>query len=955
LPVLIVAMAQEVRADDAALTEVVVTGSRIVRSDYVAESPIVTLGEDAIKANGPTTLETTLNQMPQFAATSGASNSSQARGGRANANLRGLGISRTLVLLDGKRMQPSDPLGAIDLNTVATPLIQSVEVITGGASAVYGSDAIAGVVNFKLKQNFTGFMLDGQYASTERGDGDSYDLSASFGGKFADDRGSAVMSIAYLNREAAMRGSRPFFRDSGIAAVLPGGSIVADAANLPRQAVVDSVFGGYGVAPGAVTASRNFGMNPDGTLFSTSAPVANLRYPDGEPYLSINNQVGNPTGKVYPLQQEMQRIALFARSTYDFSESVQGFAQFNYAHYDAVIPRFGITQATVRDVFVPVTNPFLPADLRTIVASRPSPDDPLKIYFNGGRFSNADYENTYNVGQLLGGLTGPLESIDGSWEVYASAGRTELAETRNGFIDRASYLSLVAAPDGGVSLCEGGLNPLALAPPSQACLDYLVRDLHENVLFTQEIIEGSLQGRAFSLPAGEVRFAAGVGYRKNNYEFNPDSQRMAGSVLGTQITRPTDGSAAVREAFVETLVPLVADVPLMDSLSLDVAYRLSDYDSIGSVNTFKAGLDWGVTAAFRVRGGYQRAIRAPSVGELYQPAEQGSATVGRTALGQGDPCDFTSVYRTGPNAAQIRELCIATGVPANVVDTLRFTGSAVSSNVSGNPELIEETADTYTAGLVWRSTFDAPLLRSFSASIDYYEMSIEDAIGVITGAVLVQRCYNGAGSSNPTYSADNFYCRLVERNNSGAFARLTTPLLNLAGYKTSGIDLQVDWGFDLLDIGLAESAGSVNFNAVLSYMGEYSIQSLEGAPFVNYSGTIGDAQISAEALSHPRWKSISTVGYRVGDVQLDLRWRWINAMDHSQNVGATNPTAESVKPRHYFDLSARYRMAEGLDVRAGVINLADEEPPVWTGEGATDTAIYDVLGRRYYLGITKKF
>lgn len=954
MPTLSCAIVQNVQAQESVLTEVVVTGSRIVRSDYVAESPIVTLGAEALNANGPATLETTLNQMPQFAATSGASSSNQGRGGRSNANLRGLGIARTLVLLDGKRMQPSDPLGAIDLNTIATSLIESVEVITGGASAVYGSDAIAGVVNFKLKQDFEGFMLNGQYSTTERGDGDTYDLSLSLGGSFAEDRGNAVLSISYLNREPAYRGSRKFFRESGIAAVLPSGSIVADAANLPQQSVVDAVFASYGIAPGTVPASRNFGMNPDGTLFSTSAPVANLRFPEGQPYLSINNQVGNPTGKYYPLQQDTQRVTLFARTTYNFSDAIQGYAQFNYAHYDVVIPRFGITQATVRDVFVPVTNPFLPDDLRTIMASRPRPDEPLKIYFNGGRFSNANYDDTYNVGQLLGGFKGPLDVIDGSWEVYASTGRTEQTEIRHGFIDRAAYLSLVEAPDGGVSICEGGLHPLQLAPPSQECLDYLLRELHESVSYNQEVIEGSVQGRAFSLPAGDVRFAAGIGYRKNSYEFNPDSQRIAASVLGTQVTMPTQGSTQVRELFVEALVPILSGLPLVDSLNLDVAYRYSDYDSIGGVNTFKAGLDWSLTDAFRVRGGYQRAIRAPSVGELYQPSEQGSATIGRTALGQGDPCDYTSVYRTGPNAARVRELCIATGVPENVVDTLRFTGSAVSSNVSGNPDLNEETADTYTAGIVWRSTSDAPLLRNFTTSIDYYKIGIKDAIGVITGAVIMQRCFNGSGS-NPDYSADNYYCRLIERNSSGALSRLTTPLLNLAGYKSSGIDLQIDWGFDLSDIGFPDGAGSLSVNAVLSYMDEYAIQSLQGAPFVNYAGTIGDAQITADAISHPRWKSTATFGYRLGDLNLDLRWRWINAMDHFQNVGAAEPTGKGVKPRHYFDLSARYRLGDGLDLRAGVINLADEQPPEWTGEGATDVAIYDILGRRYYVGMSKKF
>lgn len=947
------ATAQDVADEVQEVEQIVVTGSRIARQDYAAESPIVTVGAETIEAAGPASIEQTLNTMPQFAATSGASSSNTTLGGRANANLRGLGIARTLVLLDGRRMQPSDPLGAIDLNTISPALISNVEVITGGASAIYGSDAIAGVVNFKLNRHFSGIELDAQYGETSRGDGESFELAATLGGAFADDRGHALLSVAYLERSHVERGSRPFFRDGGIAAVLPSGAIIPDAANLPSQAVINSVFQAYGVTGGAPTNSR-YSVNPDGTLFTTTTPIVNFRWPESEPYIIINGQVGNPTGEYSPLQQPLDRLAVFTRGDYQITDNVEAYGQFSYTHYTANVQRFGVNSATVRDVYLPVTNPFLPADLKAIIASRPRPDEPLLIYFNQNRFVREQYEQTYNVAQLLGGLRGEVPAIDGSWDVYASYGRTEQNQTRSGYVDRAAYLSLVNAADGGVSICEGGLNPLALAPPSAACLNYLVRDIHETTTFEQQVVEGTLQGRLMTLPAGELRFAAGASYRKNSYDFNPDAQRVAASVLGVALTSPTEGSVTAKELFAELLAPVARDLPLVQSLDLSLAYRYSHYDTVGGVHTYKASGDWEVTDWLRARGGYQRAIRAPSVGELFQPSEQASAAVGRTAAGQGDPCDITSVYRSGGSAAQVRALCIATGVPTTVIDNHRFTGSAVSAFVSGNRDLKEEVADTYTFGLVFRPVGDLPLVSRLQASVDYYDMSIRDAIGLITGDVIVRRCFNGDGS-NPSYDPNNYYCGLINRSTSGAFSTLTTPLLNLAGYKTSGVDFQLDASTRAEQLGLDDRFGEFSVNFVLSYVDSYKIQSLAGAEYFDYAGTIGNGQISADAISHPRWKTSTTFGYQVGDAQLSLRWRWIDGMGNSGNVGAANATAPGVKSRSYFDLSGRYRLRDGIELRGGVLNIADTDPPEWTGEGATDFAIYDMLGRRFYAGVNIKF
>ncbi len=933
---------------------ITVTGSRISRKDYTAQSPIVTLPQELFEDTGPQSIEVTLNQLPQFAATAGSSSSSQARGGRANADLRGLGIARTLVLFDGRRLQPSDPLGAVDLNTIPSALVENVEIITGGASAVYGSDAIAGVVNFRLNDDFEGVEFDAQYGITERGDGNTLDLSGVFGGQFADGRGNAMLSISFMDRQEVKRGDRAFFQGGGITAVLTSGLLVPNAANLPDAGVLNDVFARYGYTGAPLPANIRLSRNPDGTLFSGS-PVANYRFPaDNDPYVLTEGQVALPFGEYYPLLQPLNRYSMFGRVNYEITDNVEAYGQFIYTRYNSAQETIGKNQATTNPVYIPVTNPFLPDDLQEIAASRGNPDEPLLIYFNQGRFESHRWENTYNVGQMLGGFRGDLGFLDGGWDIYASYGRTEQEESRSGYTSRDAYLSLVNAPDGGVSICEGGLDPLAYEAPSDECLRYLMRTTHESTTLEQVIVEATAQGRAFTLPAGDVRFAAGLGFRRNEYEFNPDSQRFSTQLLAAPVTSPTAGSTQTKEFFLEFLIPVLRDMGVVNSFDIDAAYRFSDYDSIGGVHTYKAGGDLSLAGGFLLRGGHQRAIRAPSVGELYQPVEQAQTRIGRTVNGRGDPCDVRSVSRNGPDGALVEQLCLETGVPSTVIGTHQWNGTDVVSEVAGNEDLKEEVADTITAGLVWTSPLDAPLLENLSLSIDYYDIKVKDAVGLITGEVILQRCYNGQGDSNPTYDPDNYYCTLFQRDQSGSFAGITTPLLNLSGYRTTGVDGQIDWSMEAEALGLNPGWGAFSLNSVVSYMGRYSIQTLQGADFVNYAGTIGNAQIG-DALSHPKWKTMTNFGYQNGLVQVALRWRWIANMDDSSNVGAENPTAPGVKSRNYFDLTGRLQLREGFELRGGVLNLTDIEPPEWTGLGATDPATYDLLGRRFYAGARMKF
>lgn len=961
--------------------DIVVTGSRISRKDYTAESPIVTVGKSFVENSGTPSLEQAINQLPQFTASSGGqtagggSTGASRAGARATLDLRGLGIARTLVLLDGRRLVPSDPLGAVDLNTISAALIEGVETITGGASAVYGSDAVAGVVNFQLKKNFTGVQLDGEAGISDRGDAATYNLAATYGAHVLDDRLHVLASASYFNRGTAARRSRPFFDDILGNCCYTTGLIVPDGTNLVSQAALNTVFRGYGTA--VPTRASSLSVNADRTVFGTSQGGQNLRYGSAEGFIVSNTGAVSELSRYdATLQSPLDRYTGFVRTEFDVTASLSVYAQVNYAQYTSDFEsENGVLQATTTPIRVRADNPFVPADLRTLLASRPSPTAAFNYYFTGTRASRLRFRQEYDVAQVLGGVKGRVEAIDGSYDLYASYGRSRQDESTYGYLGRAEFNSLVngtdaaGVPDGGRSRCEGGYDLFSQAPISQSCIDYLVRPTLNRSLLTQTVVEGTLQGRIAELPAGELRFAAGADYRKNGYDYRADplfesatSTSSTGTtifspaaVLGTSGASSGGGSTEVVEAFGELLIPLIHDTPLIRSLNLDLAYRFSHYDTVGSVHTYKAGADWEVLPFATIRGGYSRAIRAPSVGELFGERRGIGSAIGTVASGGGDPCDYRSAYRAASNPArdQVRDLCVALGVPAATVDSYVYNGNLISGYQSGNTALKEETADSYTIGLVLAPKLDTPIFSSLSASIDYYNVNLKDAIGFVTAAVSFQRCFNADGASNPSYSPTDAGCTAIVRDSAGLLAYSTEPQQNLSGYKVSGIDAQIDWRIDLAEM-IGGSAGALSTNAVVSWLDEFAIQSTSSRPFVDYAGTIGNGQVNPFAISHPEWKATTTVTYLNGPASLSFRWRFIDKMRNATTVG-TSLVAPGVESRSYYDLIGRVAANRDFDLRFGVTNLFDTAPPTYTGNGAVDASTYDVIQRRFFVGFTSKF
>jgi outer membrane receptor protein involved in Fe transport len=961
------------QADQAtAVDEIVVTGSRIARRDYSANSPLVTTDREALESSGKVTVEQALNQLPQFVASSGAASSGPpGNGGQANLNLRGLGTNRSLILMDGRRMQASGPNGAIDVNTVPDALVESIETITGGASAVYGSDAMGGVVNFRLKRHFNGLQLSGQYGLSDPGDGATTSLNLTAGGDFADGRGNAVLSLGYADRAGVMGVDRDFPLPSPIIQYLPQGTAVMTT-NAPSQAAIDAVFESYGVAPGVVTSTMQLGFNQNGTLFSAFPvvrPIANYQpvtdYPpipnyDG-PISSLIVERGNSlyynTGAMYDLQIPLTRYTVFAKGDYQLTDTVRAYVQANYINY---VAERGLAPSQAgfagQNLTVPVTNPFIPTDLRTLLASRPNPGASFQLNKAFNEFGRRVEIDTYHVFQVVAGLEGELPVRDWTWNAYGSFGKTDYLQEYTGSGSVRAVQTLVNAADGGASLCTGGYNPFGVQPLSPSCYAYISRIASNTTNIEQKIFEATLQGGLFTLPAGEVRFAAGASYRADEFDYTPDSLIVANDVFGYTAASPAGGESSVKELYGELLVPVLKDLPGVQEFNLDFAYRYSDYDPSGGVEAYTANFDWQVVDSLRLRGGYQRGVRAPALSELYAAATSAAANIGvavdnsgRPAF-SGDPCDIQSAYRQGANAGQVRTLCLAQGVPS--VDTYVYRGQQVPALTTGNPDLAPEVADTYSLGAVWRPAFSNPWLSGFSGSVDYFSIKITEAIGVIGLADSIQRCFNGDGS-NPNYDPANLYCQNLSRQaTTGNLLNSRQPLLNLGFYETSGVDAALDWRVDLAEIGL-ERLGALRINSQITWLEKFLVQDIATGPVLDYAGTTGGGP-SGSIL--PEWRAVTTATYSQGPFDISLRWRYYDEVVDRSLV--TNPASltPGVSAYSYFDLNGRWKVTDTVDLRAGVTNIEDKQPPIVGGSvGLTDKNTYDILGRTFFVGFTLRF
>lgn len=684
--------------DSRALEEIVVTGSRIARQDITGVGPATVLTAEAIRNTGVTSVETLLQRLPSSAGFAGnQTNAYWANNGygTAQVNLRGLGINRTLVLLNGRRVVAggTGANSAPDLNTIPVSVIQRIDVLKDGASAIYGADAVAGVVNIVTRTDFDGVEVSAKYGITDEGDGEEKSADLTWG--TSGDKGAMVATFSYYESEAVNLADR---EPCGLGE--SGGQLVCVGSS--------STVGGRALLPNGQ--SINFNQTPGGNG-NFYEPYSGAKHNfNSNPFLNAVNPIERFSANMFGHLNLSDEVRLFSELMFTNRQSDQI-----------------ATPGTLRNLTVAANNPTNPTgQTLTIQGRRLAEPGPREFYQDvdtwrtvaglDGRFANGwRWEAAFNWGRNKG--------VDGSTNV---ANLDRVRQTLNSTV--CSTAAGAAIPCGDY-LGAGDLTPQVL--------DYILytsRDSGGN-----EQISGTfdLSGSVFELPAGDVGFATGVAWRNDKGWRDPDALTVLG-IANTNQQDPIAGQVKAKEAYLELQVPLLSDLPFARRLELNAAARYSDYDLFGSADNYKAGLDWQVIDGVRLRATYGTAFRIPNVPELFGGVSEGNLTT-------TDPC---SNYAALPASSVVAANCRASGVPAG----FRQLGNTILTTVGGNSALKPETSDSFTVGTVIQPQF----ANGLTLTADLFDIRIKDAIRSIPGSTKLSVCYNAAGLNHPFCGSQHF-------------------------------------------------------------------------------------------------------------------------------------------------------------------------------------------------------
>lgn len=970
------------QSDDVMTGTMTVTGSRIVRQDFEAASPVVTVSSDTFDLSGEVQIETVLNSLPQLVPSITTTSNNPSNGGQANVDLRGLGAARTLVLMDGSRLPGSNVNGVVDLNTIPSALIESVAILTGGASSVYGSDAIAGVINVQMKRNFEGLQLSLQQNTTEESDGKTFLAEAVFGGNFADDRGNAVIALTYDKRDDVFAGAREFgqvslgpaFPMGAPPTIVPlGSSTVPDGAvswgaNAPTQAALNTVFGAYGAAPGSVTGAQTLGFNTNQTLFSFGAgsaanPVVNYLGNTADPGFNPLSYSYN-FGPVNYLQLPLERRQIAAFTHYDLvpEQNVELYSRIMFTTYnsDQQLASTPVTCAgAALGCQIPMTNTTIPADLRTLANSRATPDANLNFTKRITEVGFREQENSYDVMQALLGFRGDFQlgEQDWHWDVFGAYGRAEGTSLQAGNVSRSRLQAGLNNPAAYAAQGCATFNVFGAGGLSPACANAIEIQATNVLEFEQSNYVASVGGGVFNLPAGPVDIVIGGEYREDIANFRPDTFLASGDVVGFNAQLPVSGRITVMEAFAEAAVPLLADMPGASYVGLEFGYRNSNYNIASSYDTYKAALLWNPVESVKLRGSYNRAIRAPNIAEFFTPTQENFPQY-------SDPCNASSTFRAGTvpgvDPAGVVALCQAQGIPAANLATFNQPNPQARAFIGGNLDLVPEEADTYTFGVAWQSNASSTWLSELSVSVDVFQYEISNVISSLTASSIIGRCFNQLGG-NPAYTNSDVACQLFTRNPANfGITDVVTTQLNLSAREVSGYDVNLDWGLPLSAFGGSDSAGKLDFRLLATVFDKWEQQETEADPFFDRAGTIGQTVASA----FPELKGVLATTYTVGDFSFRYNLRYVDGMDVINNDATLSPSTSaipSVDSYLYHDFVGKYTFNDMLGLTIGVTNISNEDPPIYATnaqagiQSNTDPSTYDVLGRRYFVNVVVDF
>jgi iron complex outermembrane receptor protein len=953
--------------------DIVVTGSRIASPAATAASPLQVIGAEQIQQAGVINVQDVLLQNPSFGAPGiSRTNSSFATqsAGVATVNLRNLGEDRTLVLVNGRRFVSGVPGSqAVDLNVIPTQFIERVDVLTGGASAVYGSDAVAGVVNFVYKSKFDGVQLDAQTGVSEYGDGFDRQVNLLAGKNFADGRGNIMLFGGYSKQGTVLKRDRSTEAGSSAVDSTSRGAYVTgldEELFTPQRPYLSGYAPQGRYYTGVGDAQRAFTYGQDGALrecVSTNGTGGCVNA-DG----SVAGPDGFNRSDFRYLAVPVERYVAAGRANFEVAPALNLFLEGNYAKtkVSTVIEAFPLDstfsnprnsgQIAIQSVVGGVTyrNPFVP-DAIFNAATDTDGDGLRDIYFDrrledfGPRTSRAS-RDTFRV---AGGANGSFLADRFNYEVYGIYGQTSENQTGSGQFNTNRFFQALNSyrdPATGQIVCADaaaradGCVPANIYGPGTlaSAQGYLAVPTTLSTKVTQTVFGGNVSGKLFSLfGADPVGFSVGTEYRRETSRNDFDLLTQQG-LNGNNALPATSGRFHLWEGFGETIVPLLQDRPFFHALSIRGAVRVSDYSTVGTTVSYNYGGEWAPTSDIRFRVMQARSVRAPNINELFQGPQQNFPAV-------NDPCIGVTANTAGTLGTQCRSNA---GVAANIAANGAFTPSqadiqGVTSFESGNPLLQEEKGDSFTAGVVLTPK-SISALRNFVVTVDYFNIRIKDAIVQTPLQYVLNQCYE---------AANNAYCAQITRrpanvgpNTAGSIDQLTTTSLNSGGIKTQGIDTVITWRQNLADIGLA---GTLGLRGSYTHLISGYTVPLPDADRDYFAGEIGAS----------RDRFTVNGSYDIEGVGLTMTGTWLGqASLDDQLTGArpgTNPLYR-VRPQFYLDSQVRFTVNDQFEFYVGGFNLLNNKPPYLADIGAdagqdTATSVYDPLGRRYYAGVRLNF
>lgn len=929
---------------------IVVTGTRITTPGASSNSPITSVAEAEIGYQQPVAIEQLIKDLPSAVPAIGPGTNNGSNGG-ATVDLRGLGTNRNVILMNGRRVVPFTLGGTVDTNVIPVALLERIDLVTGGASAVYGADAVTGVVNFIMKNDFEGLDLSASTGFSGENDGERSRIDLTMGAGFDDGRGHAVMSLGYTSTEAIRQDARPFGLETLSSTT---GAAVGSGTAVPGRF-------GTTTAPGGTSLGGTLQIDP-----ATGALVPT--------YSTYNFNPDN----FY--QTPLDRYQLTAMANYQVNEWIETYAEALYVR-SAVDTQLA-SSGTFLNVFqVPIGNPYIPEPARqqlcaarNIAAVNCVAGNTTEIPLTIGRRITEwgprlnDFET--KTLQYTVGVRGPLPIENWDYDVYYTYGESDQIQIRGNWgslskvqqaLRAVNTTSCLSTANGCVPLnvfgAEGSITPAMAAFTNLSAI--LGSSVDMEVLSAS--VAGDLGPIKSPLSADPIGVAGGYEYRRVSGSTLSDSaSQIQGEVLGTGAPLPNrSGAFQLKEFYAEALVPVITDMPFAERVALELGVRQTSFASANEeeYTSYKAGLEWAPIDGLRFRGMLQRATRAPSVNELFAPQVTGLSNLAV------DPCQGTSTNQADANTAgTLSNLCRLTGVPASELGVLAAPSAGqINQLTGGNPNLGPEEADTTTIGVVFQPAF----VDGLSITLDYYDIELTQAITSPSSADILNGCYSTALNPGLVF---NTSCSLIGRNPAnGSFngvdaKGVVRALGNLGVIQTDGFDLGITYSLGLDTFGL-DQFGSLDFSFNGTKVNSLNTQPTPASVVRECTGyySIACGETFGGVNFEYKWNLRST--WNMDAVDVSLNWRHLDSV--IEEPGGTNflPAYAEIDAFDYFDLSAVWDVTDNLMLNATVTNVFDEQPPVVGNDIGTTSAnsgntfpqYYDAVGRYFMFGAKVRY